>query len=353
MSVTPLHFFEFVCASCRALGSFTTRLAVAEVSEMKWKAKGSDIRSFFGSAKKSCEAGAVASPEPAAEQPGVQVEQQNLETESSATSSTEGAQATCSGGAADSSKGSASVSNIRRQDIADFVSGNLSGISNDVLLKVIEPRKPALNEQMPSQVTKDKSQKDGTRVRYCNRSWFDMFPFASYSSSKQGIFCLPCVLFPVTQSTSGRARVLIKAPLVNWKDAVHDLTTHQSLEYHLSSEARMEAFLHTVHQLSKRIDASISQRTAELVKENRAKLTSIVKCLEFCGRNGSALRGHRDDGDVLGEEAQYTQGNFKSLVNFQVDAGDKMLKKHLEKASKRETYISKTSQNAQSTVRYK
>ncbi|XP_065177014.1 52 kDa repressor of the inhibitor of the protein kinase-like [Sycon ciliatum] len=197
---------------------------------------------------------------------------------------------------------------------------------------------------MPCQTVKDKSRKDGVRLRYCNRSWFDTFPFTAYSAVKRGIYCVPCVLFPVTQSTSGRARILISTPLVNFKDATQELAAHRSLDYHLSSEAKMDSFLKTMRTPGSRIDATISQQAAARVKENRAKLFSIVKCLEFCGRNGLALRGHRDDGDALDDS--WKQGNFKSLVNFRVEAGDDVLRRHLETASVRETYISKTSQNA-------
>ena len=94
------------------------------------------------------------------------------------------------------------------------------------------------------------------------------------------------------QATSGPASVLITSPLVNWKDAVRDLTAHGVREYHLSSETRMEAFLKTMENPSSRIDASISQQAMDTVKQNRTKLILIIKCLEFCGRNGIALRGH-------------------------------------------------------------
>ena len=66
----------------------------------------------------------------------------------------------------------------------------------------------------------------------------------------------------------------------------------------LSSEAKMEAFLRPMenHYPSSRIDASIFQQALDTVQENRAKLISIIKCLEFYGRNGISLRGRGDDG---------------------------------------------------------
>ena len=152
-------------------------------------------------------------------------------------------------------------------------------------------------------------------------------------------------LHSVSQTTSGRANILITAPLVNWKDAVCDLSAHSSHEYHLSSEAWMDAFIRTMENPSSQIDASISQQAVDTVMQNKAILISIIKCLEFCGRNDIAIRGHQPCLDS--DKFDMTQkGKYKALPKFCVDAGDEVLKKHLEGASKHKQYISKTSQNA-------
>ena len=158
------------------------------------------------------------------------------------------------------------------------------------------------------------------------------------------MFCLSCVLCPIEQQTSGRAQVLVTRPLVNWKNAVADLTTHSHhLAYHLSSQARMDAFVavRTMTHLQERIDMSLSTAMKERVEKNRAVITSIVKCLELCGRQGIALRGHRDDNT----STDLSQGKFKAIVNFRVESGDEVLQEHLKSCSSRQTYISKTSQN--------
>ena len=224
-------------------------------------------------------------------------------------------------------------------DIAEFVC--CGAISESNKLNLIKFRTPATNVPMPSRQYTDKCRTCGVRLRFCCRDWFEKFPFISFSSSAQGIFCLSCMLFPVEQRTSGRALNLVTRPLVNWKDAVIDLTTHSHLEYHLTSEAKMDAFLHTMIYLSKRVDMSLSTAMQERVKTNRAVLTSIVKCVELCGRQGIALRGHRDDNT----STLLSQGKFKAVVNFRVDSGDEVLREHLESYSSRETYISKTTQN--------
>ena len=143
------------------------------------------------------------------------------------------------------------------------------------------------------------------------------------------------------QRTSGRAQVLVSRPLVNWKDALADLSAHSSLDYHLNSEAKFEAFIRSMAEPKTRVDLFLTAATQDLVARNRAILTSIMKCVELCGRQGLPLRGHRDDST----STDLSQGNFRAVINFRVDFGDTFLRDHLSECSSRQTYISKTSQN--------
>lgn len=65
----------------------------------------------------------------------------------------------------------------------------------------------------------------------------------------------------------------------------------------------------------------------------------LLKCLELCGRQGIALRGHRDD-------STSDKGKFRAMVDFRVESGDIVLKEFVEKhCAKNATYLSKTTQN--------
>ena len=86
----------------------------------------------------------------------------------------------------------------------------------------------------------------------------------------------------------------------------------------------------------------MAQCTKEVIEKNRKFLTSIIKCVEWCGRNGLALKGHQDDATI---KDKTHQGIFKNLLDFCIDAGDIALKEYLETASKNASYISKTTQN--------
>ena len=93
---------------------------------------------------------------------------------------------------------------------------------------------------------------------------------------------------------------------------------------------------------SLRIDLTLGQESQQLLTRNRTVLTSIIKCLEMCGRQGIALRGHRDDST----SDDINKGKFRALVDFRIESEDIVLKEFLEKHSaKNATYLSKTSQN--------
>ena len=230
-------------------------------------------------------------------------------------------------------------------DIADYVALEATARqswSSEDILELIRRRVPHADVKLPTKEYTDSKRKSGTYTRSCSRSWFDTFAFLVYSEQRQGLFCLPCVLFPVTAVRGTRARILIRDPLVNWKNALADLRAHENLGYHLDSMARLLAFRHSMEHPAQRVDQTMSESSRIRVQQNREILISIVKSLELCGRQGLALRGHRDDAtnvDLL------NKGKLKAIIDFRVDAGDTVLGRHLVSTRRNATYISKTSQN--------
>ena len=138
-----------------------------------------------------------------------------------------------------------------------------------------------------------------------------------------------------------RPNILVTKPYRNWKDAKSDLKAHSVSEAHHLATTKREGFMKTYQKPEVRIDNIMIQCTKEVIEKNRKFLTSIIKCVEWCGRNGLALRGHQDDATITDNTHQE---NFKNL-DFHIDAGDIALKEHLETASKNASYISKTTQN--------
>ncbi|EEC10980.1 hypothetical protein IscW_ISCW024453, partial [Ixodes scapularis] len=78
---------------------------------------------------------------------------------------------------------------------------------------------------------------------------------------------------------------------------------------------------------------------------NRKKLISIIELVLFCGRQGIALRGHRDAGPLTLEDPLENDGNFRALVRLKIRSGDDLLRDHLETAPGNATYLSPQIQN--------
>ena len=66
--------------------------------------------------------------------------------------------------------------------------------------------------------------------------------------------------------------------------------------------------------------------------------------LMLCGKQGIALRGHRDDNIKWDEEETNNEGNFIELVRLRAET-DQVLAEHLAKSPKNARYTSKTIQN--------
>ena len=61
--------------------------------------------------------------------------------------------------------------------------------------------------------------------------------------------------------------------------------------------------------------------------------------------DGISLRGHRDDHTCVDADPLANHGNFLALLQFHIQAGDKILSEHLQTAASNAVYTSKTIQN--------
>ena len=93
------------------------------------------------------------------------------------------------------------------------------------------------------------------------------------------------------------------------------------------------------------IDQQLSTLRQERIAQNRLKLRSIVETVILCGRQGIALRGHRDDQTHVESDPLSNHGNFLALLKFRIEAGDQALGDHLKTAPANAMYTSKTIQN--------
>lgn len=149
-------------------------------------------------------------------------------------------------------------------------------VPDEVKAKLIDNRMPSASFKFPPKTYKDKGKRSGEAKRHCKLEWLEIFTYTAYSRKQDGIYCLPCVLFPSEAHRGKRADLLITAPYRNWKDGRADLNKHQVQQYHKDSLAKYSEFRRTLERPSQRIEATISSASATQVKENRDFLTPII-----------------------------------------------------------------------------
>ena len=100
-------------------------------------------------------------------------------------------------------------------------------------------------------------------------------------------------------------------------------------------------FLATYKHPEKRIDSQFSKQAEDNSETNKHILRTIFESILLCGRQGLALRGHRDDGTA---DPFTNRGNFLAILNHTAKH-DQILRAHLQNGKRNQQYTSKTLQN--------
>jgi hypothetical protein len=248
-------------------------------------------------------------------------------------------------------------------DVGDYI-GDIKKLNDHTKLNLLEHHwTPSKTFSMPFSVRKSHGKDE---KRFLQHDHLKQFNFLVYSPSKEGLFCRYCTLFGPCSETGGRGsqqlKGLVTKPFVRYHILIQYAKDHQATEYHKTAMARAQGFR---EMQAKSSDCAKQQNSSrkQQAEENRNNLIPIVKTIIFCGRQNLALRGHRDDGQLLSQDddaataaddgdsdaghhaGTTNEGNFRALLLFRIDAGDKQLKHHLKTAGQNATYISKTVQN--------
>ena len=109
---------------------------------------------------------------------------------------------------------------------------------------------------------------------------------------------------------------------------------------------KMSEFLAQYENPSQSISTVIDSELQRIMEINQKVVESPLKIVMLCGRQGLALRGHRDDKICWTEEddAHSNEGNFVELVRFRAET-DPILAQHLANSPRNAQYTSKTIQN--------
>ena len=238
-------------------------------------------------------------------------------------------------------------------DIGLYISS--TEISNDICSLLLRSHwKPPERFEYPYSTRSDRGK---IIKRYLSKNHLQDHDWLELSPSQNGLFCVPCVLFgPATKSVNGQnLSCLVSKPLKRYdklSGKQGTLCLHEQKKYHKLAVLKSRDFMKNLENnvnISKLIDKG-RKKQADL---NRKILGSIVKTIMLCGKRNFPLRGKRDDGhleiydedSIIDDITRNNEGNFRELLRFRVDAGDTILKEHLEKSAANATYTSKTIQN--------
>ena len=125
------------------------------------------------------------------------------------------------------------------------------------------------------------------------------------------------------------------------------MEAHGKLDYHMTSMTKMSEYVARFQNPSKAIHMQFDRKTQKRMEDNLKVIDSLLRIVMLCGKQGLALRGHRDDCIVWKDEEEIVsenEGNFIELVRFRAETDD-VLRRHLEHAPINALYTSQTIQN--------
>ena len=197
------------------------------------------------------------------------------------------------------------------------------------------------NPYIPPQSYKFPRHSEHGKQRCFQHFWLSKYAWLVYSKELDGGVCLACALF--CKPSGLHDRVLVERAMCKYTKATDLLKEHSIKKSHIDALQDMDRFKSIMEQRTLPVHHQIHTALQMQVSSNQAKLMSILKTVVFCGRQNIPLRGHRDDSKHLNECVNI--GNFQALLDFRVDAGDEILRRHFNIAPRNATYRSKTIQN--------
>ena len=159
------------------------------------------------------------------------------------------------------------------------------------------------NTLPPSFLFPDRLEKCGCQ-RHFQAKWLQHYSRLEYSVMANTGFCVPCMLFGI-DSDNIDLSVLVSRPLTNFKKTIDELKAHNEKASRLDAVTGADVFLKVM----------------------------------------SGQQGHDDSTKTIEAQPTSNLGNFKALLQFRVDAGDKDLEFHMKTAPKNTTCCSATIQN--------
>lgn len=187
----------------------------------------------------------------------------------------------------------------------------------------------------------------GPRNLKFQEKWLHKWPWLSYSKKVDGAYCKFCVLFHnhnnVGVGKHQKPGKLCSEKFCTWKNAIERFNEHQQCKYHQNNVENADLIMKIGGGEQDPIDLQINREAKKQILENRNKIKPIIETVLFCGRQGLALRGHRDSGRVT-EVSEENDGNFRELLRYRAKT-DETLRQLLASAKNNALYSSWRIQN--------
>ena len=183
-----------------------------------------------------------------------------------------------------------------------------------------------------------------SNLRRFKPKWLKHHPWMHYSQFSDGVYCRACVVFSPYQVRGHNLGKFVLEPFRYWTKTANRATEHAKNQYHRSAISMMTEFLTRYESPSQAVDVILSSQVKQTMETNQKVIESLLRIVILCGKQGLALRGHRDDKIDWQSDERSNEGNFVQLVRFRADT-DTVLSTYLSKAPKNAHYTSKTIQN--------
>ena len=120
-------------------------------------------------------------------------------------------------------------------------------------------------------------------------------PWFHYSLYDDGVYCQACALFAPKQVGGQHLGQFVTKPFKSWGKILQKASANGTKSYHLSSMTRMTEFLARYENLDRSISVIMDSELQRVMETNQKVLESLIKNGLLSGKQGLALRGHRDD----------------------------------------------------------
>jgi len=142
-------------------------------------------------------------------------------------------------------------------------------------------------------------------------SWLDKWKWLAYSHKEDGAYCKYCVIFNKMEGGSQVLGNFCLKPFKIWYKAIEEFYFHENCKYHFKSVEEYQNIVAIEAGEQDSIDLQLNKASKMQKELNRKIIIPVIESVIFCGRQGIALRGHRDFGTLTTENPVENDGNLK------------------------------------------